>query len=546
MSDLLSLGGKKWTLQNAEGEAGDVAAILRLRRSLHDASATDDWSDPSVFPDAAKAAQRVQDAIDRGETVGIFGDYDCDGVTSSAQLVRFFRRRGIEPVLRLPHRVTDGYGLKPQHIDEFRTAGVRLLITADTGISAGEAVAKARDADIDVIILDHHHVSAVPDAYAILHPALSPHFPDPHPSAAGVVFLFLHALEGEIWPDRETDLALAMFGTVADLVPLRGINRRLVQEGLRALHDLPDGPVRHLVESVGRGQPLTSVDVAFRIAPRINAAGRMADPLLALHALLDGGEPLKELERLNTERQQETLRATEHALELLTKDGRYDAAFLAVADVSYQPGIIGLIAGKLTERFGRPSMAVSINGSECTASLRSPDCYNITAGLARTGHLLTSFGGHSQAAGATFPLDRYMDICDALEKDITANVASDLLIPKLTIDAELAERDLTLRTVSMLKDLEPYGQGNPEPTFLLRNMRLGNVRCVGNEGQHLQATVGASKLIGFGKGEWHAHALQPLDLVCRLGLDHWNGVTRVQLHLVDMRIAETADRLVKM
>lgn len=542
MIEGLSFSGRKWDLRNASGEAGAVADVLRLRRLLQDAATSEQWYDPAVFPDAAKAAARVHAAIAKKETVGIFGDYDCDGITASAQMLRFFRRRGTEPVLRLPHRVTDGYGLKPSHIDEFAEAGVRLLITVDTGINAHAAVRKASDAGIDVIILDHHHVSAVPAAYAILHPSLAPAFPEPHPSAAGVVFLFLHALEEKLWNDRATDLALATFGTVADLVPLRGINRKLVQEGLRALRDLPDSPVRHLVESVGNGQPLTSIDIAFRIAPRINAAGRMADPLLALHALLEGGEPLRELERLNTERQQETLRATEHAFDLIDKSGGGIAPFVAVADSSYQPGIIGLIAGKLTERFGRPSMAVSIRNDECTASLRSPDCYDITAGLTRIGHLLTTFGGHSQAAGATFSLDRYMEICTALEKDVAATVHTDLLVPRLMIDAQITERDLTAYTVATLKELEPYGQGNPEPLFLLRNVLLGNVRCVGGDGQHLQATVGTSKLIGFGHGGWHAHTLDAVDIVCRLGLNYWNGRTSVQLSLVDMRIAQTADQ----
>ncbi len=540
----LSLSGKRWHIPH------DVCASMEdlIKQRLRNLEDTGDrWNDPTVFPESVKAAERVQRAIKNKETIAIFGDYDCDGITSTAQMLRYFRRHGVEPIVKLPHRLHDGYGLREKHVDAFADAGVTLLVTVDTGVSAHEALARAREQGIDVIILDHHHVTKTPDAYAVLHPALAENFPGAHPSAAGVTFLFLRALEGADWTDRNTNITLAMIGTIADLVPLSGINRRIVQEGLRVLPTLPQSPLKELIDAVSRGKPLTSIDIAFRIAPRINAAGRMDDPMIGLRAILDGGSDLQMLEALNVSRQEETLRCTEHAIGQIEQlchpepvEGRTLPSFLAVADPSYQAGIIGLIAGKLTEKFGRPSMAVSIQNEMCTASLRSPTCYNIVEGLGRVSHLLTTFGGHAQAAGCSFPLDHFLELSDALAADVASNVPEELLSPTLTIDATLDAADISFQSIRKLQKLEPFGQGNHEPVFLIRNARMSSVRCVGNEGAHLQATIGASKLIGFNHGDWREEAQSPVDIVCRVGIDTWQNRESVQLFLQDMRIAQEA------
>jgi single-stranded-DNA-specific exonuclease len=544
VTDQLSLSGKYW---NVPAVCDSIGGFMAKRLAHIGAAHNRAWDDATVFPDAIKAVARVREGIARQEKIAIFGDYDCDGVTASAQLLRCLQRHGADPVLRLPHRVHDGYGLREKHIDEFADTGITLLITVDTGISAHDALRHAKERGIDVIILDHHHWTTIPDAFAILHPGLAENFPEPHPAAAGVAFLFVHAMEGATWAERDIDLTLALFGTVADLVPMGGFNRRLVQEGLQALRRLPDGPLKQLVDAVGKGKPLTSIDIAFRIAPRINAAGRMADPMLALRALLEGGAPLKELESLNISRQEETVRCIDDAIRQIAPDGNTShdhlPAFLSVADPSYAPGIVGLIAGKLTERFGRPSMAVHINGDLCTASLRSPACYNIVEGLERVSGLLTDFGGHAQAAGCSFPLQNLGSITDAMEADIRERVAPALLVPALHIDAVIDAKAITTHTILSLQELEPYGQGNAEPHFLVRNATMMNARRVGADGKHLQAMVGNSKLIGFGMGEWDLYANEELDLICRLGIDTWNGRMVPQLFLVDARlkVGEVAD-----
>lgn len=522
-----------------ENDALALVELLRQSRGLeaHSEGGTE-WHSPDLYPDAQKAAQRVQKAISEGQKIALFGDYDCDGVTASAQIVRALRRRGVEPVIRLPHRVHDGYGLKPPQIKEFTDAGVQLLITVDTGVSAHEAIDAANAAGIDVIVLDHHHILTPPNAYAILHPALAPAYPHPFPAAAGVVFTFLHALEGDTWDGRDIDLCMAMFGTVADLVMLKGFNRMLVQEGLAAVPRLPPSPVKLFVDQLSSGKPLTSVDIAFRIAPRINAAGRMADPMLALKALLEGGDLLADLETLNTLRQDQTARALERALlELTPKQDGSLPPFLSIASTNYPHGILGLLAGKLTDKYSRPSMAVHIEGELCTASLRSPAGYNIVEAIGRNSHLLVSFGGHAQAAGATFKLEHYLALCTALEQDAEQCMERELLIPTLAADAVLQAHAVTQDFCAHLTQLEPFGQGNPEPLFLIENVQLENPRRVGGEGRHLQALLKHCKVIGFGLGHLMEEINGPVDILCRAGIDTWNGRVTPQLFVVDVRAA---------
>ncbi len=517
---------------------------LKRERGLTDDNTCQSWLDPGVFPDALKAAARVHRAVGARETIAIFGDYDCDGVTSTAQMVRFFRRHGTEPLVRLPHRVHDGYGLKKKHIDECHAAGVTLLITVDTGINAHDAIMHARTLGMDIIVLDHHHFASVPPALAVLHPALAREsfFAKAAPAAAGVVWHFLHTLESRPWADRDIDAALAMIGTVADLVPLKGYNRRLVQEGLHALANLHETPLAELAQHIGSGTQLRSTDIAFRLAPRINAAGRMRDPLLALTALLEGGEHLRELEHLNTLRQEETRTSFDHALAAIEASPLQP--FLAVADPSYSPGIIGLIAGKLTERFGRPSMAVHIAGTTCTGSIRSPAAYDLRAALDRIRPLCESVGGHRHAAGCTFALDNYFAITDLLCRDVEENVSGDMLLPALRIDATIDAANITSTLVAQLQELEPYGQGNPEPLFLVKNIMLDSIRTVGSDHQHVQAIVGNVKIIGFHLGHLAMDAKKPIDLVCRLGLSTWNGRTQPQLFVQDLRFSLTPARAV--
>lgn len=502
---------------------------------------------PEVFPDMPRAKERVLRAIAAQETIGIFGDYDCDGITATALLVRYFRRLGVEPVVRLPHRVRDGYGLNQAIVEECKERGVTLLLTVDTGITAVKEIAAASARGIDVIVTDHHHVQdEVPQALALVHPALAPGHPLPHPSGAGVALQLVRALEGtDEWNDHQTDLALAAIGTIADLVELRGMNRTLVQRGIAALNALEGNPLALLAASVrAQGRPLTSTDIAFRLSPRINAAGRMEDPLIALTALLEGGEALETLERLNSDRQDATGGLFERAWQLLnlspqprTEELAALPALLAIAGTEFPSGLIGLIGGRLTEATGHPSLVVTIRDGACTASLRSTRAYHVTEGLERIADLLSSFGGHAQAAGCTFPESNLAEVIRRLSADAAARTENDDLLPTLTADGSMEVQDITLSFCEQLKHLEPFGQGNPEPLFLLQNVRMEQMRRVGNEGAHLQGRIAGLKTIGWRLGSLIENATAPLDVICKIGIDTWNGRRAPQIVIEDIRIS---------
>ena len=379
-----------------------------------------DLSSPYAYTGMQKAIERIRQAIIQKERVGIFGDYDCDGVTAALILTRFFQRKGLEPVVILPHRIRDGYGLNASIVQQFKEQNVSVLITVDTGIGSTKEIEQAKQIGIDTIVTDHHYVpKELPDAIAIVHPALS-HLDEPHPSGAGTVLQLVRGLEEIEWKDSNTDIALAMIGTVADLVELKGENRLLTVLGLKALNQLHTGPLADLAMQVRYGNaPLTSGDIAFRIAPRINAAGRMADAMLAFEALLHGGAALEQIDALNVQRKQDTSDLYAALLHVVPTD----TPLLASASKEYPHGIIGLLAGKLTEQFGRPSIVAAIDGNICTASLRSTPMYHITEGLKRYESLLIHYGGHAQAAGCTFYKKNWNALTTSLQQDIDAQVA---------------------------------------------------------------------------------------------------------------------------
>lgn len=504
-------------------------------RELRGAETTADAFDPRTFPDLDRAMERVNRAVGQQETIGVFGDYDCDGITGTAQVVRMLQRRSIEPVIRLPHRLTEGYGLKVPHVREMRDKGVTLLLTVDTGISSVEAIDLANELGMDVIILDHHHVPDVPPkAYATLHPALAPLFPEPHPAASGVAHLFVHAMENGQWEGQAEDQALAMAGTVGDLVELKGGNRRMTLTGLQALATLSNCPLADLRDTSGIAGIPTSRDVAFRIAPRINAAGRMADPHVALYALLGDKEALQKLETLNRDRQQITLGHWEELAASMDKS----APFLCTASAAYTPGIVGLLSGKLTEITGKPSFVGAIQGDQVTGSLRSVPGYHVAEGLHRTADLLTHFGGHAQAAGCTLPLGNLGAFGERMSADVASTINPQELLPTTLADLILHPSHLSIPLCRTIAELEPFGQGNNEPRFVIPNVRLTDARVVGSTGTHLQARVGMHKLIGFNMAHVLPCTNEPLDLLVRIGVDTWNGRESVQMFLDDAAAAQ--------
>lgn len=538
---MLSFTGKRWVVSEEARDPKMLVAEIAMTRDL----CNGDSFSPSFLRDIGKAVERVRRAAESGECVGIFGDYDCDGITAVAQLVRFFRRYGRDPLVRLPHRERDGYGLKPYHVDAFTADGATLLIAVDTGVTAHDAVSRAHAAGMDVIVIDHHERQGdFPRATAMLHPICASPVLAPPPCAAGIVSLLIAALEGCARAEKAEDRVLAAIGTVADLMELRGGNRAIVREGLAAISSLPEGPLKDLtlrLASARSGSALaparwTSRDIGFRVAPRLNAAGRMDDPALALRAILDGGAAIQALDELNTSRQS-LVGELFDGLRAALPDREHLPPLIGVADEAFPPGVIGLLAGKLTEQCGRPSLVAHVAGDVCTASLRSIPAVHITELLGRSAHLLRSFGGHAQAAGCTFARERFGELLTALQQDVARSISPEDLVPTLSVDAILQPSSVTLELCENLRELEPFGQGNPEPRFLLPRVRLCSPRRIGREGKHLTASIGGQRAVGFGIGHLFSHCDQPLDIVCRLAVDAWNGRCAPQIFIEDVRCA---------
>jgi single-stranded-DNA-specific exonuclease len=541
----VSLTGKQWRIR-PERFTDPAAFLQALQRARElDPHSPGALPPPEALPGMETAVVRIRQAIERKEQVGIVGDYDCDGITAVAQLVRFFRRHALTPHVRLPHRVHDGYGLSLKMVEEMRDRNVTLLITADTGVTAEKEIAAARAMGMDVIVTDHHMLPAtMPSATAIVHPGRSENFPGAHPSGSGVVYQLLRALENDDWEGKDEDTILAAMGTVADLVPLTGGNRLLVRQGLAAFANLRSSPLLLLAAIAGiNPTKVTSGDIAFRLAPRINAPGRMTEPDLSLRALLGDMEAMHELDALNSDRQLETDRQLATAMEGLgIARGQTNElpVLLATLHNTYTHGTIGLIAGKLTERTGRPSIAAVEEGETCTASLRSPSVYHIAEGLERHRDLLLRYGGHAQAAGCTLLRANWDRLCSALTADIAERTTPESLVPSIDIDAEITVEQITTEFVAMLGELEPHGQGNREPVFLLRDVRIAGARLVGRDGAHLQGNVAGKKMIGFHAGPIFPHCIHPLDIVFRLGMDEWQGARQPQLMLLDARVHKEA------
>lgn len=539
-----SLSGKQWLSRSADlpsaTDAQDLVEFLRRERNIPDheepvSYETIAWNQPQM----AQSVDRIFRAIERRETIGIFGDYDCDGITSTAQLVRFFSAQGVSPLVRLPHRVHDGYGLSLSTIDAFARAHVDLLLTVDTGIASAREIEAAKARGIDVIIVDHHHVTEIPmAAYAVLHPSLDPSFAGPHPSAAGMVFLLLTALHTRApWSDRCIDLVLATLGTIADIVPLRGLNRGLVLEGLSSIPLLPPCSLRHVLERACPQGSITSSDIAFRVAPRINAAGRMDSAMLALRALLEGGSSIDALDACNGERQLLMQDLFQSSLSAFANSPTLPP-LLSSASQAYTHGTIGLLAGKLTESYGRPSMVATFRDGKGSASLRSTHAYNVMDGLLHCKDLLLTYGGHAQAGGCTFDADRW----PVLEAKLLAHVAAytdpALLVATLPCDASIETDMVTLDFCKTIHSLAPFGMSNEEPQFLIADVACTDLRRVGSSGQHLQLTCNGIKAIGFQLGQFFDQLPQRIDLLCRVGTNTWHEKTVPQLFLADIALAQ--------
>lgn len=526
-------------------------------------------ADPFLFADLRRAVDRLTVARERGELLAVWGDYDVDGLTSTALLTRAFTGMGLRVRPFIPHRVNDGYGLNAAGIDRLVAEGVGLIVAVDCGISDRAAVAHAATRGVEVIVLDHHTVPAeLPEAAAIVNPRRADcAYPFKDLAAVGVAHGLVRALTAEgfalrgAWDEDEADLLelleLAALGTVADVAPLRGENRAIVAWGLDALRHTAQPGIQALCAVAGIDPArLSAWEIGHALGPRLNAAGRIADGTLALRLLLaesfDEALPLaQELDALNRERRRELGRILEEAIALVEQSGPPDDAtpILQISGTGWTAGVVGLVAGRLAERYGRPAIVLERGERTSKGSARSIAGFNLVEALAECADLLDHYGGHARAAGLTVANDKLEELRERLLRRARERLTADDLRPTLTLDLELPLADLGYATVEALARLEPFGHGNPEPLILLRDVGVRWPKASA-DGKHLFLTANAQggrsvrapiRCVAFGQGARRTETVGAgvrLDLAGTLRREWWQGEERLSFHLRDFRPAE--------
>ena len=516
------------------------------------------------------AVSRLQRALAQGERVCVYGDYDVDGVTSTALLVSVLRKLGGNVEFYVPHRLVEGYGLNVRALEKLAARGTRLVVSADCGVTAVAEIDAAARLGLDVVVIDHHTASQdLPRALAIL----NPHqpgctFPGRELAAVGVAFHLLRALRKRLreagWfasrpePNLREVLDLVALGTIADVVPLTGPNRVLVHFGLQELARGARIGVLALKSVAQLAGEVTAGDVGFKLGPRINAAGRLDDASVGVRLLLsedprEARALAEQLDRANAERQDLQVRIASEAIAHAEKLGPPEARrTLVVSSSGWHVGVVGIVAARLVERFHRPALVLAEEGGVAKGSGRSVEGFHLYDALARCAHHLTKFGGHKHAAGVTLDTGRISEFAEALEAEGREALDPAQLSARLRIDAELHPREVRMELASQLRRLAPFGAGNPEPVFFCRDLAAHEVRLLpdkkGTGPGHLKLRLGevatrvsegesiALEAIGFNLGGTVPAVGTRLDAAFQLAVDTWNGSERLQLKVKDLRM----------
>ena len=516
-------------------------------------SGASEWNDPDLLPDMAEGVERLAAAIGSGETIGIFGDFDADGVTGTALLAIALRELGGQVHTYIPDRAEEGHGLNPDAVRELAGKSVTLLITVDCGATSLEEIDLASSLGVDTIVTDHHTMTTgTPNARAVINcRRADSRYPFDGLTGAGTALKLAEALYRRMaLPYPGHLLELAALGTVADVGPLRGENRYIVKQGIKRINATANQGLRALAEAADiRLGSLDSESLSFGLIPRINSAGRIGHADLSLALLTAPSRPrarhvARQLDEMNSERRSITESAMRAARRQVA--GRSDAEdpphLIWVANEAWIPGVLGLIAGRLADQHYRPAVAVSVGREVSRASARSIPEFDVVSALAESGAPFVKFGGHPQAAGFTIATTQL----GALEASLTEHARGQLegldLAPTIEVDCESGFVDATGESFEFIRSLSPFGAGNPAPVLLTRGARAVEARRVGSGGRHLKMLLeqGGVTLdaIAFGQGEMLDGVWRGLDLVYRPELDTWGYRPKIQLNVLDMRPAE--------
>ena len=570
-----------WTLRHnrdsdsgADGSSGPLVDVVLANRGLTADDIEDSpgvLQDPFTMKDMDRLTERIVKAVRSGERIVVFGDYDVDGVTSTAVFMDFLDRVGADVVSILPDRYRDGYGMKPAGVQRAVEAGARVIVTADNGISSFKAVETANAAGIDVLVTDHHEPHGrLPDAFAVV----NPNRPDcgygfKGLAAVGVAFKAVQALSDSLIDASERRaylnslLDLVALGTVADIAPMLGENRLLTRRGMQIL-DRTQRPGLQALKAVAGAdtRPVDTTAIGFFLGPRINSAGRLESADLALDLLRapEAGQAARLAERLNglnRRRRELELVGVKQAGEQVESLALDKHRILVTKGESWHLGVVGLIAGRLAEQYGRPGIACSeVRGDgSFTGSARSGAGYNMAEAIFRCADLLTEYGGHADAGGFTGSLDHFEAFKTRMETDAAERISDEDLRTRLELDAALRPEEISLETVTALSALSPFGSGNEAPLFMVQDCTVDRAMAVG-KGAHLKLNLdtassdgradGAARwspricdAVWWGKGELAGRLRRGdrVDVACAIESNTWNGRTQVQLVLEDMRPA---------
>ncbi len=501
---------------------------------------------PYAFSDMHKAVGLIKKAVKNKEKVMVFGDYDVDGITSTTLLKFALAKVGLDAIHYLPHRLKEGYGLNKNILHFIREKNVKVLITADCGISNHQEIKELRRHNIEVVIIDHHEppASGLPPASSIINPKLEGcGYKYRDLAGVGVAYKFCQAITNE---SLFEDLDLVSLGTIADVVPLTGENRVIVKEGLVRLSDTKRIGLKALIESSGiKDKKITSTFVSYILGPRLNASGRMDSAEIALNLLMSQEETEAEnlvriIETHNRQRQKIESKILEEAQGLIDKEINFkDHKIIVIAKEDWHPGVLGIVASKLVDRFYRPTIVISLDYDLCKGSGRSIKNFHLFQALSECKDLLETFGGHAYAAGLLITKDNIEDFKKNINRLAKEKLLLEDLLPSLDIDMELALSDLNEDIIMELEALEPFGTANPEPLFYTRNLRLkGRPQVLGRNTLKFWVTDGniTYQAIGFGLSSFQDSLINAdyFDLVYSPRMDNWQGEGSVLLEIKDI------------
>ncbi len=557
-----------------------LVAQLLYNRGVRDAETGREFLEPALrnlFPPEmlvgiGDAVARIRQAISEGEKIVIYGDYDVDGITGVSILWRCFELGGVEVDYYVPHRVDEGYGLNVQAIEYLAKKGVGLIITVDCGVTAYESARRAAELGVDLIITDHHKVDDVmAEAVAVVHPDLpGQEYANPYLCGAGVAFKLAWALAQEFSGAKKVTqefrdflcsaTSLAALGTIADIVPLVGENRIFACFGLQSIAVDTNIGIKALIESAGlTGSALKTTDIGFKLAPRLNAAGRMGHARLAVELFTcsstERARQIAEyLTAQNRQRQKVEKEITEQAFAQVLKLGMDKDGYngIVVAGENWHAGVIGIVASRIVDKFHRPAIVISLQEDKAMGSGRSIKGFDLYEAIAGCRDMLSGFGGHAMAAGITLTLDKVNEFREAFNTQVGELINEEQFVQEIVIDAEVELAELTVPVMKVIERTGPFGQGNPKVMLVARGLRLvDKPGLMGKKGDHLQMMVtdkdiadahqvvgGIMRVVGFGKGKWlkKLQNAERFDLVFEPSLNHFNGNTTVEMIAQDISI----------